>query len=650
MNENDQNRNKGNVTSNDNTNSPFENVSLDDHDVNLINSSDRNSDLNQNYGGSSDINFGSRETSYNKPTDAVAGVSNIDPHVKEEKTNDSINDKNDHRFNNLRNKTANIGSKFNNKNFFSSPDLDGEYPDDSLDNNYGQQSLSNLSNRFKTTIFNRSSKKDNSSFKKKNVVNNNSNNEENDNFSSDKSKNNEKSDRGNDKNDSDKASFFKDENDQSEKKQSILSTTVKKFILTHLPLIIGLIIILGVILLILFLVIFVVVLFGGDLGMSGNGSYGYDAATTDELDFMCNMASPFGDGSYTVTSFYGWRVHPISEDNRFHYGIDVVGSSDEAPIYAVADGVIQSINNDPSASLGINIVIRHNDTFTTQYGHMSSYVSSLQVGDSVVKGEQIGNQGNTGDSTGHHLHFIIYKDGETISSNPFFGYSDEGYESCINDQVNGASLSTSCNTDESADARYMGADGFEKICTTKKDDSSLVVSDDDHQRVIDIANREVDNWQRLSKSQKENRIKEYLNSAGGGYRVDQYCASFATYVLKEAEVFDKIGKLSTSYRYYPLTTVANFPMYMEGGTGQWHDLKNGSYMPKAGDLIIIDWSGGRSVADHVGIVEYVDENNIVHTIEGNRGNTLVGNYGSVGDVAKFTYSYNSSMIYGYFSW
>ena len=89
---------------------------------------------------------------------------------------------------------------------------------------------------------------------------------------------------------------------------------------------------------------------------------------------------------------------------------------------------------------------------------------------------------------------------------------------------------------------------------------------------------------------------------------------------------------------------------MEGGTGQWHDLKNGSYMPKAGDLIIIDWSGGRSVADHVGIVEYVDENNIVHTIEGNRGNTLVGNYGSVGDVAKFTYSYNSSMIYGYFSW
>ena len=45
MNENDQNRNKENVTSNDNTNSPFENVSLDDHDVNLINSSDRNSDL-----------------------------------------------------------------------------------------------------------------------------------------------------------------------------------------------------------------------------------------------------------------------------------------------------------------------------------------------------------------------------------------------------------------------------------------------------------------------------------------------------------------------------------------------------------------------------------------------------------------------------
>ena len=106
--------------------------------------------------------------------------------------------------------------------------------------------------------------------------------------------------------------------------------------------------------------------------------------------------------STKVSSPFGYRIHPIFHDLRFHEGIDIPGDYG-SDIYAAASGTVQSAGYD--SGLGNFVVIIHQDGKLTTYGHMAQL--AVSAGDSVERGEVIGYMGSTGNSTGSHLHFQV---------------------------------------------------------------------------------------------------------------------------------------------------------------------------------------------------------------------------------------------------
>jgi len=90
----------------------------------------------------------------------------------------------------------------------------------------------------------------------------------------------------------------------------------------------------------------------------------------------------------------------------FHNGIDVASAYGE-PILAARDGKVIGIGSCGKYAYGKWIAIEHDNKLTTLYGHLSSY-GSFKTGDIVKRGEIIGYEGNTGYSTGAHLHFGVY--------------------------------------------------------------------------------------------------------------------------------------------------------------------------------------------------------------------------------------------------
>ncbi|MGI0491557.1 M23 family metallopeptidase [Alkalinema pantanalense CENA528] len=104
-----------------------------------------------------------------------------------------------------------------------------------------------------------------------------------------------------------------------------------------------------------------------------------------------------------ITSRFGWRVHPILGEQRFHAGIDF-GAASGTPVLAAAAGYIQTAEE--MGGYGLAIVIEHLDgSFQTLYGHLSE--SFVQPGMGVQAGQLIGKVGSTGLSTGPHLHFEV---------------------------------------------------------------------------------------------------------------------------------------------------------------------------------------------------------------------------------------------------
>ena len=105
-----------------------------------------------------------------------------------------------------------------------------------------------------------------------------------------------------------------------------------------------------------------------------------------------------------ISSPYGWRIHPISGERKFHAGTDFDGVAND-PIYATQDGIITV--NKWSDSGGWMIYIQHTgDEYHSRYLHLIKQ-GSVSVGSTVTKGQQIGLMGTTGSSTGVHLHFEV---------------------------------------------------------------------------------------------------------------------------------------------------------------------------------------------------------------------------------------------------
>ena len=115
-----------------------------------------------------------------------------------------------------------------------------------------------------------------------------------------------------------------------------------------------------------------------------------------------------------VTSNYGWRIHPVTGEKDYHKGIDI-GVPTGTQIVASHDGkVIQAAFD--AGGYGWYVAIEGKDGVVTKYAHCDSL--EISVGQEVKKGDPIAKSGNSGNSTGPHLHFEVLKNGQYL--NPLF--------------------------------------------------------------------------------------------------------------------------------------------------------------------------------------------------------------------------------------
>ena len=111
-----------------------------------------------------------------------------------------------------------------------------------------------------------------------------------------------------------------------------------------------------------------------------------------------------------VASGYGMRFHPIYRVLKMHSGIDFTADIG-TPVHATGDGKVERIERDHSG-YGHNILIDHGHGFETLYAHLSDF--KVREGEAVKRGQVIGETGNTGTSTGPHLHYEVIEEGRKV--------------------------------------------------------------------------------------------------------------------------------------------------------------------------------------------------------------------------------------------
>ena len=122
-----------------------------------------------------------------------------------------------------------------------------------------------------------------------------------------------------------------------------------------------------------------------------------------------------------LTSQFGMRVHPVTGHRQHHDGVDIavpVGT----PVRAPFGGTVVSADFDPRG--GKTIVLEHEGGFRSVYAHNSDL--RVRPGDSVQKGQVIGLSGNTGRTTGPHLHFGLSRHGKPVDPRRWLTFSGNG--------------------------------------------------------------------------------------------------------------------------------------------------------------------------------------------------------------------------------
>ncbi len=117
------------------------------------------------------------------------------------------------------------------------------------------------------------------------------------------------------------------------------------------------------------------------------------------------LVPPMKSGTYTMTSPYGYRIHPITGVKKLHNGVDYAAPQN-TPIYAMEEGYVLYAGK--ARGYGNWIVIKHpTNGLYTIYGHMYDDGLYVKPGDYVFRGQKIGGVGSAGGSTGNHLHFCV---------------------------------------------------------------------------------------------------------------------------------------------------------------------------------------------------------------------------------------------------
>ena len=132
----------------------------------------------------------------------------------------------------------------------------------------------------------------------------------------------------------------------------------------------------------------------------------------NEFDYKKAMGTLFvypTQGRFS--SGFGYRADPFTGKRRFHNGIDLANASGTR-ISATMSGTVADVGDRPSG-YGKYVIIKHANGYQSLYGHMSRI--TVREGQYVYQGTKIGEMGNTGRSTGPHLHFSIYKNNSPVN-------------------------------------------------------------------------------------------------------------------------------------------------------------------------------------------------------------------------------------------
>jgi len=155
--------------------------------------------------------------------------------------------------------------------------------------------------------------------------------------------------------------------------------------------------------------------FSKSVGSGGSGGAGM---TYDDVIGLIPDASgytpPLNKKNPVVTSGYGWRIHPITGVKKWHEGVDLDLETGD-PVYSIGKGTITTAVFDQTNSksgYGNYIIVNHGNGSESRYAHLHDVY--VRKGDTVESGSLIATGGNSGGSTGSHLHFEIRVNGETI--------------------------------------------------------------------------------------------------------------------------------------------------------------------------------------------------------------------------------------------
>ncbi|MBQ1653771.1 MAG: M23 family metallopeptidase, partial [Bacteroidales bacterium] len=133
----------------------------------------------------------------------------------------------------------------------------------------------------------------------------------------------------------------------------------------------------------------------------------------EKISSSLPVFQPIRPGDLTsIGSYFGYRMHPVLHFLRMHTGIDM-NSATGTPVYAAGDGIVVTADGN-NHGYGNMVEIDHKvDGLSSRYAHLSKIL--VKKGQHVKRGELIGNVGNTGMSTGPHLHYEVLIDGKQVN-------------------------------------------------------------------------------------------------------------------------------------------------------------------------------------------------------------------------------------------
>jgi murein DD-endopeptidase MepM/ murein hydrolase activator NlpD len=144
----------------------------------------------------------------------------------------------------------------------------------------------------------------------------------------------------------------------------------------------------------------------------------YKEAVDNQHFLACRPSiNPISPGDQTwLTSTYGYRNDPFTKRRTAHHGIDLAGPTG-LEIHASGEGTV-TIAHVSNYGYGKEVVVDHGFGYTSRYAHLDDI--QVKVGQKLKRGEVVGTLGNTGRSTGPHLHYEIRKDGQPVNPMYFF--------------------------------------------------------------------------------------------------------------------------------------------------------------------------------------------------------------------------------------